>query len=125
MRISDWSSDVCSSDLHRSGPPEPQARKAGRAPAFYLRKALLLPSPTGDGRREMRRMLVAGNWKMNGSHAALAELAAIAASAVASTVVGHAICPASPLLERAVARAGALPIGAQAINRRGQGEQTG
>src|SRR3546814_4404374 len=49
---------------HRSGPPEPQARKAGRAPAFYLRKALLLPSPTGDGRREMRRMLVAGNWKM-------------------------------------------------------------
>src|SRR3546814_9495021 len=64
---------------HRSGPPEPQARKAGRAPAFYLRKALLLPSPTGDGRREMRRMLVAGNWKMNGSHAALAELDAIAA----------------------------------------------
>src|SRR3546814_15458103 len=59
---------------HRSGPPEPQARKAGRAPAFYLRKALLLTSPTGDGRREMRRMLVAGNWKLNGSTASLAEL---------------------------------------------------
>src|SRR3546814_14036858 len=113
MRISDWSSDVCSSDLHRSGPPEPQARKAGRAPAFYLRKALLLPSPTGDGRREMRRMLVAGNWKMNGSHAALAELDAIAASAVASPVVDAAICPPFTLIERAVARAGALPIGAQ------------
>src|SRR3546814_15376340 len=73
----------------------------------------------------MRRMLVAGNWKMNGSHAALAELDAIAASAVASPVVDAAICPPFTLIERAVARAGALPIGAQDCHAADKGAHTG
>src|SRR3546814_15639117 len=30
MRISDWSSDVCSSDLARPGPPQPAAAALGR-----------------------------------------------------------------------------------------------
>src|SRR3546814_19885940 len=29
MRISDWSSDVCSSDLHRAPPPTPDRRSRG------------------------------------------------------------------------------------------------
>ncbi|API58157.1 triose-phosphate isomerase [Tardibacter chloracetimidivorans] len=73
----------------------------------------------------MRRMLVAGNWKMNGSHAALAELDAIAASAVASPVIDAAICPPFTLIERAVARAGALPIGAQDCHAADKGAHTG
>src|SRR3546814_2997545 len=73
----------------------------------------------------MRRMLVAGNWKMNGSHAALAELDAIAASAVASPLVDAAICPPFTLIERAVARAGALPIGAQDCHAADKGAHTG
>ena len=73
----------------------------------------------------MRRMLVAGNWKMNGSHAALAELDAIAASAAASPSVDAAICPPFTLIERAVARAGVLPIGAQDCHAADKGAHTG
>src|SRR3546814_16389974 len=73
----------------------------------------------------MRRMLVAGNWKMNGSHAALDELDAIAPSAVARPVVDAAICPPFTLIERAVARAGALRIGAQDCHAEEKGAHTG
>lgn len=73
----------------------------------------------------MRRMLVAGNWKMNGSNAALGELDGIAAAASASPSVDVAICPPFTLIERAVARAGALPIGAQDCHAADKGAHTG
>ncbi len=74
----------------------------------------------------MRRMLVAGNWKMNGDSAALAELDGIAAAAAAATTsVGVAICPPFTLIERAVAKAGALPIGAQDCHAADKGAHTG
>jgi triosephosphate isomerase len=49
----------------------------------------------------MPRKIAAGNWKMNGTAAALAELDGIAANipAPAPTVI---ICPPAPLLFRAV-----------------------
>lgn len=73
----------------------------------------------------MRRMLVAGNWKMNGNHAALVELDAIAASAAGSAAVDVAICPPFTLIERAAARAPALSIGAQDCHPADKGAHTG
>jgi triosephosphate isomerase len=60
----------------------------------------------------VRRKLVAGNWKMNGSRAALGELAAIAASAREAPGVDVAICPPFTLIPLAVPRAGGLLVGA-------------
>lgn len=73
----------------------------------------------------MRRMLVVGNWKMNGNRAALAELDAIAATAAANPSVDVAICPPFTLIESAVARAGTLPIGAQDCHAADKGAHTG
>lgn len=74
----------------------------------------------------MRRMLVAGNWKMNGNRAALAELDAIGAAAKAAAgSTDVAICPPFTLIEGAVARAGALPIGAQDCHAADKGAHTG
>jgi len=61
----------------------------------------------------LRRKLVAGNWKMNGSLAALAELAAIAEAARAAGGVDVAICPPFTLIPSAAARSGGLAIGGQ------------
>lgn len=70
--------------------------------------------------------LIAGNWKMNGSRAALAELDAIAAAAAeAAPAVDVAICPPFTLIERAVARQGQLPIGAQDVHWAETGAYTG
>jgi len=73
----------------------------------------------------MRRRLIAGNWKMNGSREALAELDGIAAAADAAAHVDVAICPPFTLIERAVARAPALPIGAQDCHAAPGGAHTG
>jgi triosephosphate isomerase len=73
----------------------------------------------------MRRRLIVGNWKMNGSREALAELDDIAAAAAAATDVDVAICPPFTLIERAVARASALPIGAQDCHAAPKGAHTG
>lgn len=70
--------------------------------------------------------LIAGNWKMNGSRAALAELDAIAAAAQAvAAAVDVAICPPFTLIERAVARHGGLAIGAQDCHWSEKGAYTG
>src|SRR3546814_15798217 len=46
MRISDWSSDVCSSDLSRAYPPAP-----ARPQSFWLRAATVRPALPGPGAR--------------------------------------------------------------------------
>jgi len=69
------------------------------------------------------KKLVAGNWKMNGSLAALAELDAIAAAA--GGAVDVAICPPFTLIAAAVARAPGLAIGSQDCHDAASGAHTG
>jgi triosephosphate isomerase len=73
----------------------------------------------------LRRKLVAGNWKMNGGRAALAELAAIAAAAREAPGVDVAICPPFTLIPLAITRAGGLAIGAQDCHFADSGAHTG
>jgi triosephosphate isomerase len=73
----------------------------------------------------LRRKLVVGNWKMNGSRAALAELGPIAAAAREAAGVDVAICPPFTLITLAAARAGGLAIGAQDTHEAGSGAYTG
>ena len=74
----------------------------------------------------LRRKLVAGNWKMNGSLAALVELGPIAEAARAAGGVDVAICPPFTLLAAAVTRAGgAVTIGAQDCHAHESGAHTG
>jgi triosephosphate isomerase len=71
------------------------------------------------------RKLVAGNWKMNGSLAALAELDGIAAAARANPSVDVAICPPFTLIAAAVARGDRLAIGSQDCHAAAKGAHTG
>jgi triosephosphate isomerase len=73
----------------------------------------------------VRRKLVAGNWKMNGSRAALAELGPIAAAARAAAGVDVAICPPFVLITLAITRAGGVAIGAQDCHSAARGAHTG
>ena len=73
----------------------------------------------------MRRKLVVGNWKMNGSLAELAELGAIVQGAKKAAGVDVAICPPFTLIAPAVARAGGLAIGAQDVHCNPKGAHTG
>ncbi len=73
----------------------------------------------------VRRKLVAGNWKMNGNLAALAELAPIAAAARAAAGVDVALCPPFTLIASAVARSGGLAIGGQDCHFKDGGAHTG
>jgi len=73
----------------------------------------------------VRRKLVVGNWKMNGSLAALAELTAIAAAARRAPGVDVAICPPFTLIAAAVARSGGLAIGGQDCHWAASGAHTG
>jgi triosephosphate isomerase len=73
----------------------------------------------------VRRKLVAGNWKMNGSIAALAELGPIAAAAREAGGVDVAICPPFTLIAAAVARSGGLAIGGQDCHFKESGAHTG
>jgi triosephosphate isomerase len=73
----------------------------------------------------VRRKLVAGNWKMNGSRAALAELSAIAAAAREAPGVDVAICPPFTLIPLAVPRAGGLMVGGQDCHSAAHGAHTG
>src|SRR3954452_13048402 len=73
----------------------------------------------------VRRKLVAGNWKMNGNIAALAELHPIAGAARAAGGVDVAICPPFTLIAPAVARSGGLLIGAQDCHQEASGAHTG
>jgi triosephosphate isomerase len=76
-----------------------------------------------------RRPLVAGNWKMNGVAASLAELVAIAA-AVAAGRAGRAeiaICPPATLVAAAAAavKGGPVAIGGQDCHAKASGAHTG
>jgi triosephosphate isomerase len=72
-----------------------------------------------------RRKLVAGNWKMNGSRAALAELDAIAQAAAAAPGVDVAVAVPFTLIAPAADRAPALAIGAEDVHERDSGAHTG
>jgi triosephosphate isomerase len=71
------------------------------------------------------RKLVAGNWKMNGDKAALAELDAIAAAATVNANVDVAVCPPFTLIAPAVTHGHGLPIGAQDCHQNAKGAHTG
>jgi triosephosphate isomerase len=71
------------------------------------------------------RKLVAGNWKMNGSLAALVELDGIAAAARAHPSADVAICPPFTLIAPAIARTPDLPIGGQDCHTAEKGAHTG
>ncbi|MES2338651.1 MAG: triose-phosphate isomerase [Pseudomonadota bacterium] len=73
----------------------------------------------------VRRKLVAGNWKMNGDRAALAELDGIAAAARAHRHVDVAVAVPFTLIERAAERVPDLAIGAQDIHEAEKGAHTG
>lgn len=72
----------------------------------------------------IRRKLVAGNWKMNGSIAALAELDAIAAAAPGAACDVAVALPAT-LIGPAAARVPDLAIGAQDVHAADKGAHTG
>ncbi len=73
-----------------------------------------------------RRKLIAGNWKMNGSLAALAELDGVAASVADEQVaVEVAVCVPFTLIAPAAARVPGLPIGAQDVHALESGARTG
>jgi triosephosphate isomerase len=71
------------------------------------------------------RKLVAGNWKMNGDRASLAELEGIAVAAAANGGVDVAICPPFTLVAPAADRAPGLAIGAQDCHAAAKGAHTG
>ncbi len=73
----------------------------------------------------MRRKLVAGNWKMNGDMAMLAELDAIAAAAAAHPGVDVAVAVPATLIAAAAARVPGLAIGAEDIHEADGGAYTG
>lgn len=71
----------------------------------------------------MHRKLAAGNWKMNGTAAALSELDALQDAATGAAEV--LICPPATLIAQAVARAGRIAIGAQDCHSDASGAHTG
>ena len=71
------------------------------------------------------RKLIAGNWKMNGALAALAELDAIAAAAAKNGNVDVAICPPFTLIAPAATRQPGLAIGSQDCHQNAKGAHTG
>ena len=73
----------------------------------------------------VRRKLIVGNWKMNGSLSALAELGPIAEAARAAAGADVAICPPFTLIAPAATRAGGLSIGAQDCHPGESGAHTG
>ena len=73
----------------------------------------------------MRRKLIAGNWKMNGTRAALPELDGIAAAAERHPGVDVAVAVPATLLSLAAERTPALAIGAQDVHPREAGAHTG
>ncbi|MBO9473473.1 triose-phosphate isomerase [Shimia sp. R10_1] len=73
----------------------------------------------------MRRKLAAGNWKMNGTATALAELETLAAAG-ARNQTDVLICPPATLISRAADSAGgALDIGGQDCHANTSGAHTG
>ncbi|HWT13054.1 MAG TPA: triose-phosphate isomerase [Allosphingosinicella sp.] len=73
----------------------------------------------------VRRKLVVGNWKMNGSLAQLGELHAIADAARQAGGVDVAVCPPFTLIAPAAARSGRVVIGGQDCHWAASGAHTG
>ena len=73
----------------------------------------------------MRRKLVAGNWKMNGSRGSLVELDAIAAAATAHPHVDVAVAVPFTLIAPAAERVPGLSIGAEDVHEADGGAHTG
>ena len=73
----------------------------------------------------VRRKLIVGNGKMNGSLASLAELGAVAEAAREAKGADVAICPPFTLIAPAVTRSGGLAIGAQDCHHQASGAHTG
>ncbi|MGQ0559608.1 MAG: triose-phosphate isomerase [Sphingosinicella sp.] len=73
----------------------------------------------------IRRKLVVGNWKMNGSLAQLAELQAIGEAAREAPGVDVAVCPPFTLIAPAVTRSAGMAIGAQDCHAAEEGAHTG
>ena len=71
-----------------------------------------------------RRKLVAGNWKMHGTSADLAEVAAISIAAEV-TEADVALCLPATLIERAVRAAPGFAIGGQDVHQADKGAHTG
>ena len=72
----------------------------------------------------MARKLAAGNWKMNGLGASLAEIEALVADHGGSSI-NVLICPPSTLISRAASVAGAIAIGGQDCHANSSGAHTG
>lgn len=72
-----------------------------------------------------RRKLIAGNWKMNGDRASLAELDAIAEAARRCDGVDVAVCPPATLIAPAADRVPGLTIGGQDCHGEQSGAHTG
>ena len=72
----------------------------------------------------MARMLVAGNWKMNGTSENLDQVGAIAAAAVGQEV-DVALCLPATLIERATALVPDFAIGGQDVHPEAKGAHTG
>jgi triosephosphate isomerase (TIM) len=71
------------------------------------------------------RKFIAGNWKMNGKHADLSAVKAIADGAASYPSVDSALCLPSTLIAPAVAAVHAYPIGAQDCHMAASGAHTG
>ena len=71
------------------------------------------------------KRLVAGNWKMHGLSADLAEVKAIAEAARGYPQVDVALCVPAILIERAARAVPDFPIGAQDVHEAPQGAHTG
>lgn len=71
----------------------------------------------------MPAKIAAGNWKMNGTGAALAELDGIAAQDPGSAMV--IICPPATLISRAASVAGGVALGGQDCHANASGAHTG
>jgi len=72
-----------------------------------------------------RRKLVAGNWKMNGVAADLAEIAAIAEAARDHPGADVALCVPATLIHRATCAVPGFAIGAQDVDQAASGAHTG
>lgn len=72
-----------------------------------------------------RRRFIAGNWKMNGTAAALGEVSAIARAAASNDGVDVAVCLPATLLARAAAAAPGLTLGGQDVHTFASGAHTG
>jgi triosephosphate isomerase len=73
----------------------------------------------------VRRKLVVGNWKMNGTRAGLAELVPIAAAAREAPGVDVVVCPPFTLIAPAVTRGAGLSVGGQDCHPDASGAHTG